>query len=525
MGIALAGIVSVQLYWLKTAIEQNKRKFDQKVNDALQNTVKKLEEKAIEKVFIGKIGTDKIFSNNFKFVLTSGKEKTVIIDINDSNSINTDTFMPPQSKRSISTDKNVTIIGTNAMVAQTHVLNGDTSQKNFSYTFSTNDSILQISDIDRLNPDSIRSIHVIATNKINKVVKKMVLEYESNVWNIKKNIKPELLDSILRSELKQNDINIDFAYKISGSGYEIQSSEYNENSSFRKYRLKLFPDDLNPKPDELIVYFTDRRSHIFRSLSIILPLSLLFSLIILVAFSFTLFMLIKQKKISDIKTDFINNMTHEFKTPIATISLAADAVVNPKVIDNQEKIKSFIKVIKDENKRMNTHVERVLQMSLLDKSNLDLHLQKHNIHELINQAVENMGVQIQEKNGKIIRKLSAKNSFAKVDELHFINIINNLLDNALKYSNKKPEIIIETANEEENIRISVIDQGIGMSKDEQKKVFERFYRVSTGNIHNVKGFGLGLSYVKAIVEAFGGNIYISSEKGKGSRFDIVLKIV
>ena len=511
MGIALSGIIGVQIYWLEAAIQQNEQKFDRKVNDALQNTINNLEKKAIEKVFISKIGSDSIITNSVHFIIeTNDDEEIFLYDINDKDS----SAKIPQKNNSV--NKKTTIIQTNGKTTIQKVITQDAENKS-GYAYWTNSSA-------KTKTDSVKSLTMtLKTGKFKDVIEEMFIEYETGkVWNVQKKIKPEIVSKILKKSLKQYGINIDYAYMIKGDMYSFASKNYNKNSPYKKYSIKLFPDDLKPKADKLVIYFPDRKSHLVRSLSAILPLSLIFSLVILIVFSLTLMMLIKQKKISDVKTDFINNMTHEFKTPIATISLAADAIINPKVISHKEKIRNFIQVIKNENKRMNIHVERVLQMSLLDKSKLELHLNKHDLHELIMRAVENMQVQIDRKNGNISTELKANYSLSKVDELHFINIITNLLDNAVKYSDKSPEIKIKTQNHAYNIEISVSDKGIGMSKEEQKKIFERFYRAQTGNIHKTKGFGLGLSYVKAIMEAFQGSISVQSEKGKGSRFILIL---
>jgi two-component system phosphate regulon sensor histidine kinase PhoR len=243
-----------------------------------------------------------------------------------------------------------------------------------------------------------------------------------------------------------------------------------------------------------------------------------FTGLILFCFSYTIWVIFRQKKISEMKTDFINNMTHEFKTPIATISLAADSIVSPMVIDSHEKIERFSGIIKQENKRMLSQVEKVLQMALIDKRDFHLKLSDVNMHDVINQAIENVDLQVQRRGGQIIKTLEATEPVIQGDATHLSSVIHNLLDNANKYSPDTPEISVVTRNVESGLEVIVQDKGIGMTKEVRKLIFEKFYRVPTGNLHDVKGFGLGLSYVKAITDAHQGKVTVESEPGKGSSF-------
>ena len=225
---------------------------------------------------------------------------------------------------------------------------------------------------------------------------------------------------------------------------------------------------------------------------------------------------------SEMKSDFINNMTHEFKTPIATISLAVDSINTPAVINKAEQIKYYTNIIKEENRRMNSQVENVLQMSLIDKKDLELNIGTYDVHLLLSNAIKNISLHVDKRKGKLTSILNAENSFFEVDEVHFTNVILNLLDNAIKYSKTEPNIKITTKNNLNGILISIEDDGIGMSNDTLHRIFDKFYRVPTGNVHNIKGFGLGLSYVKAIIQNFDGQIEVSSTIGKGSIFTIFL---
>ncbi len=252
--------------------------------------------------------------------------------------------------------------------------------------------------------------------------------------------------------------------------------------------------------------------------------AILFTIIITTAFFITIRTLLKQKKLSEIKSDFINNMTHEFKTPLATISLAVDALKNEKVTGNKEKTDYFTGIIKEENKRMNKQVETILQAALLDRKEVQLNLKRLLAHDLIISALNNINLQVEEKGGKIDVELDAENDLILADEVHFTNVINNLLDNAVKYSKENLHIKLSTKNSGHHLKIKIEDNGIGMNKETLHRIFEKFYRAHTGNVHNVKGFGLGLSYVKTMVDAHHGHIKAESVLGKGSCFIITMPL-
>ena len=254
-------------------------------------------------------------------------------------------------------------------------------------------------------------------------------------------------------------------------------------------------------------------------------MSIIFTLIIIIAYSSALNQLLKQRQISEIKTDFINNMTHEFKTPIATINLALDAIKNPKVIDDKEKIHRYLQMIREENKRMHAQVENVLRISKLEKRELDIKKEALDIHDIIEDAVEHVNLILEDRGGKIEIHLKANRSEALVNDVHFTNVLVNILDNAIKYSPDIPKIDIFSENIKDFIILKIQDQGAGMSKVAQKRIFEKFYREHTGDIHNVKGHGLGLAYVKRIVDDHNGQITVESEKNKGSTFIIKLPLI
>ena len=284
------------------------------------------------------------------------------------------------------------------------------------------------------------------------------------------------------------------------------------------------PDNANASsilPDEgIIVVVHDYKSLAQGEMRIMIASAIFFTLMIIAAFYVTVSALLRQKKLSEIKNDFINNMTHEFKTPLATISLAVDALRNEKVASDREKSGYFTGIIKEENKRMNKQVETILQASLLDRQEQQLNLRSLHAHRSIQEALENVRLQLEGKGGSSELQLNAKTDLIEADEVHFMNVITNLIDNAIKYSKENLLIRISTHSTTRNLVIRIEDNGIGMTKETQRRIFEKFYRAHTGNLHNVKGFGLGLSYVKTIVEAHQGKIRVDSTIGKGTAFTL-----
>ncbi len=278
-------------------------------------------------------------------------------------------------------------------------------------------------------------------------------------------------------------------------------------------------------PEMLIIVVPDFDKQIWDALRWVIFGAVVFMLVIVAAFYVTVKSLLYQKKLSEIKSDFINNMTHEFKTPLATISLAVDALRNEKVQNDKEKTKYFSNIIKEENVRMNKHVETILQAAFMEKQELQLNLTSLHVHEVIQAVLENYQLQLQEKGANVQLLLNARNDLVKADEVHFTNLFSNLVDNAIKYSKEQLSIVISTHSTKNHIVIRVADNGIGMSKESVKRVFEKFYRAHTGNLHNVKGFGLGMSYVKTVIDAHKGKIKVDSTLGKGTTFTIDMTLL
>jgi len=343
---------------------------------------------------------------------------------------------------------------------------------------------------------------------------------------VHKRVSNEDLAYLLSKKLVENDIDIDFEFAIYSSDLatKVHSDgfEYDNESTFS---VPMFYDENNQSSYKLFVNFPDDNKFILSSIIGMIMLSIVFTTVIILAYSSTLYQLIKQRNISQIKTDFINNMTHEFKTPIATINLALDSIKNPKIIGDKDKVIRYLNMIKEENKRMHSQVENVLRISKLEKNELNISKDRVKLHDLIDDAITHVELIVEDRQGFIKVFLDADNSSILANETHFTNVIVNILDNAIKYSPNAPKIEIYTENVGTNILLKIKDYGSGMSKIAQKRVFEKFYREHTGNIHNVKGHGLGLAYVKRIVDDHQGYITVESEKDKGSTFIIKLPII
>ncbi len=352
------------------------------------------------------------------------------------------------------------------------------------------------------------------------------------------NIEVKKLDEYLRTELEGHGINIKYEYGVFskktqsffilngnyvaeiGNGNQMSNVQTSPGLKETEYKIPLFDLHDRDEPGYLYLYFPKKTGYVWKDIWPELALSILFTGLILFCFIYTISVILQQKKISEIKNDFINNMTHEFKTPIATISLATDSLGSSMVMGNEGKTKKFLRIIKEENTRMLNQVEKVLQMAQIDT--MQIKPVPVDINDLLSKAVSNAELKIAERSGTIELKLNATQTIIEADQNHISNIIANLLDNAEKYTEVTPHIVVETFDDKEGIRISIRDNGIGISKESIKHIYEKFYRVHTGNLHNVKGFGLGLSYVKAIVDAHGGRILVQSELGKGTTFTLFL---
>jgi two-component sensor histidine kinase len=332
----------------------------------------------------------------------------------------------------------------------------------------------------------------------------------------------------LRSELEFNGLTLPFEFAVVNrtSGVVYKTSGYSPMNQEDVYSLLLFPNDPKNKQNTLNVTFPNKSDYIFSSVKFLVP-SLIFTFLLLGVFLYTISVAFKQKKLSEIKNDFINNMTHEFKTPISSISIAAQMLNDDSVRKSPEMLKHVTTVINDETKRLRFQVEKVLQLSLFDRKNATMRLEEEDANASIYSVINTFKLKVEKYGGHIDANLDAEDPIIKVDRMHFTNVIFNLLDNAVKYrrDDVAPELTVTTVNpDEDHIQITVADNGIGMKREDLKKIFEKFYRVSTGNLHDVKGFGLGLAYVHKMIDLFGGTIRAESEVNQGSKFIITLPL-
>lgn len=507
VGAALIALIAVQVYWIKSSVTLKEEEFDRHVNEALKTTSYVLEKIATTNKNIKKIKLRKQGVRVSKPALVtvnnpSGKDVQVRIF----EELSTDSCGVVTSRLS---QKEFT---GDSLNSQNHFLPYELL--NASQNTSTN--------LEDLRKELLQS----KSETVNDLFDELIS------INVYKDYKPKvdslLLDSVLHKELKLQGIEAKFTYLLSNSLFNSRSKgNYKEpqrdcDSAGCWFKVNLSPNNVFVTPQYLTVNFLNQQNYLLRTMWIMLLLSTVIILILIFAFYYTISTISKQKKLSIIKNDFISNMTHEFKTPISTISLATEMLNDDTIIKTPEKQSRFVKMIRDENKRLSVLVESILQTSILDKGEFKLKRSEVDIHEIISQTIINTQLLIDARHGSISVILEAKNHQLYADKVHLTNIIFNLIDNAIKYTIDSPVIAITTKDAQNGIEISIKDNGIGISKDNQRKIFDKFYRVPTGNVHNVKGFGLGLSYVQAVVLKHNGTINVISELGKGSTFKIVL---
>lgn len=467
MAISLLGIIIIQSRWINWSIKLNEQAFDKEVFSALVHVERELV--ATESTLdLGVLSTDLpgLPGSKLDFYYRKGK-------LSDTTRLSDD-LAYLRSKRRSQYQQNLSL------------LEGLEVNK-----------LLQSRDLaDRINPERLSS----------------ALDRQLG----RRNIDTDYHYGVFSKE-SESFVIIDGHFVVPEEGEQYSHTPVNQSLSTSKYQINLFETDKDV-PGVLYLIFPQRQRILIRDVWPTILGSILFTGIILFCFTYTIHVILKQKKISEMRIDFINNMTHEFKTPIATINLASDSITSPMISSQPDKVQRFAKIIKQENQRMLGQVEKVLQMALLDKKDFRLKVSHLNLHEIIRQAVDNSNLQVEKKGGKVVARLEAENPVILGDQTHVTNIVHNLLDNANKYSPESPEIIVETSNNKGGVRIKISDKGIGMTKEQLKHIFDKFYRVHTGNRHDVKGFGLGLSYVKAMVEAHRGKITVQSELGVGSTF-------
>lgn len=521
LSFCLTGIICFQIYWVVNAYSVKEEQFDRSVFNAMNNISDKLETYETLSTASTKIdiededGNDENKFSFNKFIndsLFKSLEELEHIDDSLENAFSKISNGSFQISISADDDSAKVQINNNGIKV---IVNKKDSASNITGKNYEKVSIVKSKIDDR-------------KKFISQIIKKMIVNVHTKDFPIEKRIQQNSIKSLIKNELSNNGITIPFEFGVTESqdsnNVSVKSKGFVSKMVSSKYKIPLFQKDIVQRSDLLIIEFPKKNKYIMSSLSVSMFVQILFTMIIIMVFAGTIFFIIKQKRISDMKNDFISNMTHEFKTPIATINLAIDSINNPKVLENAEMIQNFTRVIKEENNRMNAQVENILQISMLEKQELTLNTTLLNAHELIDSAVNKLRLQIECRNGSIKTKFNAEHAGIVADKDHLANAMINIIDNANKYSQENPEIIITTKNDYNTLIISVADKGIGMTEEVQQKIFDKFYRASTGNIHNIKGFGLGLSYVKAIIEAHKGAISVKSEPGKGSTFEITLPV-
>ncbi len=517
MSVALTGLIAFQWYWIDTVITGNRDHFERDVMTALSNVTKKLEQQEALFYVNRKISN---FSSQgqsrgfqpFQFQATpplnqrqvlQGKEKILFEDsLSSTGSFNFSFEVVGAPLRSNQMGK-----------AFFDVLKSNINNIQFAYPKDAPET-------ETLN-SNLKEILEKISNKSNMMMG-LLEEMMLPKIGLTNRFDPDQLDSLLHTELKKKSIDIPYDYAIinprSGRLIEISKDYSNERLLQSHFKTNLFPNDVTNEPNLLVIDFPSQEKYLMSKIWFPLSSSALLILIILICFGYAVFTIVRQKKISVMKTDFMNNMTHEFKTPISTIGLAIEALLDPTIPQKTSMKMKYLGIIADENKRLESQVADVLQMAQLDKNELKLNLVTVDLHAIIQQAVDKISIQMERKLGHLKLALNASQFKLKGDEAYLLGVLLNLLDNALKYSNDAPNIMIRTQNIRGQLICSIKDHGMGMSKEAQRSIFQKFYRVASGNVHNIKGFGLGLAYVKEIITLHHGSIEVESELKKGTNF-------
>lgn len=553
MSIASIGLLGFQYYWVRNALRINEERFEQMVYQSMANTVAQLEKGETSDIFLSYLATDTLLQQSLfqriepivvqvrqrpanprrpsirdsllqqQIPQVSQRFRRLIeargIDVSVLNDLdNFFTNLTPEVASSMFTPDEMEIL-LQERERQLQYLSQAEGSFRSRYGFFSPD-IIEEYNIPRDALEKIRNANI-KIELMNRAWEEM-LEGQRDILS---RVDTGVVRKLLQNNLKERGIVQDFDLGVlsdEGQIIPITQTDFPEKLLSEGVQARLFPGDILGKENFLMVHFPDKNAFILRQIWLPVLSSLFFIGIVIFCFVYAIKVIIRQKNLSDIKNDFINNMTHEFKTPIATVSLAVEALQDPDLMNQEAFRKRYISVIKDENKRLGSQVEKVLQAATLDKKEFKLKLEEINLEEILDGARRQFELQVENKGGEITFESELGYPLIRADAFHLSHIFNNLLDNANKYCKEKPVIRIKAWEEGEHAFISIQDNGIGMNKDAQRKIFDKFYRVPTGNLHDVKGFGLGLSYVKTMLEAHKGEISVQSEPGKGSIFTIKL---
>jgi two-component system, OmpR family, phosphate regulon sensor histidine kinase PhoR len=505
--LSLLGLISIQLYWIRNAVAVKEVNFDRGVSEAVSRTVHKFNKIELSRKLLAQQEQNS-YMRHYSHILDSlNREMYNEIVIGHSNS---HSGLQQQMRFRFQAEQDGQI---------THYL--DTTITKSSVPLPPHQGYLP--STNGAGNDPVRTFYE-RSRMINDIFEELFTTRYS--LNLKGGRSIPVLDSLLSAELRNQGIKTPYEFGLYNPVFHSMVNEktgnYTQQLLKSQYAFNLFPGDVFLNPEYLLIYFPHQQSYILSQMNTMMITSGIFILIIISSFTFTILTVIRQKKLSVMKNDFINNMTHEFKTPISTISLACQALSDQDIQKSEDLYQSYIHVINEENKRLSVMTEKVLQTAVIEKGKIRLNKVGIDIHDLIQDAINKIGLQVNAKHGEITTRLESEYSFIEADKMHLTNVIFNLLDNANKYSPTSPQIEVSTENKSNGILVHVKDNGIGISRSNQSKIFENLYRVSTGNLHDVKGFGLGLSYVKAIVELHGGYVSLESELKKGSRFSIFI---
>ncbi|OAB79002.1 sensor histidine kinase [Cochleicola gelatinilyticus] len=507
MILSLLGIVFVQGYWISNSYQTKEDQFNFNINQVMLDTSKELTTREVEEYY-----------NLYSGIVDSSQTK-------DGESISELIY------KIKSDETNETYIFSDGIYEEDYKLTSnffDTQVDSIRFRRLTNrKTTTRI--IEGVDGKSETQINSVAFSRLKDYERK---QFENSFNNISakipihRRVSADEIQKLISDELFERGVDSKFEFAIYSNNLatKVRSDKFQYDPE-STYSVPIFVNEEFNKQYTLYVNFSEKQQVVRSSILGMAVLSLLFTAVIVFAFYSALSQLFKQRQIAQIKTDFINNMTHEFKTPIATINLALDALNNPKVKDNKEFLARYLKMIRDENKRMHAQVENVLRISKLEKNELDLPKERLKLHDLIDDAITHVSLLVEDRGGYIKTHFGALKSSILANDSHFSNVIVNMLDNAIKYSEDEPKIDIYTENVKNSIILKIRDQGMGMSKTVQKKIFDKFYREHSGDIHNVKGHGLGLAYVKRILDDHDAEVYVESEKGKGSTFIIKLHLI
>jgi len=516
---ALAGLVILLSWLLKESIQLREQTFDDNVSRALSDMIEGIETKRAYKIVIG-LESDSL-----------GDSLSFTADID--RSLDQDSTM-----------RTMMIIGGNRLDICDTII----SQSLICYviSISTMDTLMFLGKSNFRESDSIHLQiinHQDSTSSVHRVEAGIAAEASddkiefmerllSRIWMtddvpIENKIDTTLIDSVLAESFKNAGIDIEYDYCVKNTADDsiyYATTDKHDNLLNSEYKVNLFPYDFSSQGVELVIHFSDRQIFIWKQVAPVMIIIIILITLILLTFIYTIRVIIDQKKSAQLMTEFVNNMTHEFKTPISTISLAAEAIKRDDLIEDKEQVDKFAVMILAENSRMRRQTDKILQMAALEESDLTLKADRLDLHRIIEDAIMHCELLVKNKVGSITTDLRADKYILNGDKVHIAGIIYNLLDNAIKYSPEKPELSISTLNVKGGIYIRVADKGIGIRNENLKLVFNKYFRVSTGNRHDVKGFGLGLSYVKLMTETHGGRIDIQSQYGKGTRIELFFPI-